>query len=130
MLPMMVLTLAAVTRPFAVTADEQRLSPEEGVLVMRSVMTPQFNPPFRSAFGDLGDFAVIGALPKGVELVDAFTATYKGHRLTMTVSGDRKAFQVMLVPANGCGPSWFSSEKGVIYSGVPLGCQEPASPSS
>jgi len=118
-----VVVLAALaTRPSAI-ASGQGLSADEGVRLMRAVMTPQFNPPFRHAHGDLAQVAALGVLPNGAELVDSYTATYKGYRLVMMASVDRKQFQAMLVPREGCGRSWFGSEKSVIYSGEAMGCR-------
>jgi hypothetical protein len=44
-------------------------------------------------------------------------------RVTLVLSADRRAYQVAIVPTTGCRTSWFSSDAGVIYRGLPLGCQ-------
>jgi len=53
---------------------------------------------------------------------DGSTATLKGYRLRLTLSEDKKRFQVALTPQTGCRTSWFGSETNLIYVGQPLGC--------
>jgi hypothetical protein len=44
------------------------------------------------------------------------------HRVVLTLSTDRRHYQLAIVPDSGCGQAWFSGDGGVIYTGSPLGC--------
>ena len=68
---------------------------------------------------------------QGFELTNDQSGTYKRYRLTIThIAGDKESFQLSLVPANGCGQSWFSNETGLIFVGncVPTAPVPPAAP--
>jgi hypothetical protein len=52
-----------------------------------------------------------------LELINADSGIYKRYKLTVTGVEGLDNYQVSLVPANGCGPSWFSNETGLIFAG-------------
>lgn len=44
------------------------------------------------------------------------------RRLSLVVSGDGVHYALAVVPVDGCGPAWFTSERGLIYQARALGC--------
>jgi hypothetical protein len=52
-----------------------------------------------------------------LQMAGADAATVKGYRLYLTRSEGNRGYLLSLTPAAGCGASWFSSERGVIYTG-------------
>ena len=59
-----------------------------------------------------------------LELIDSTSAKTGGYILSVIPSADGKRFQVSLVPEQGCGVAYFSSENYLIYQGKGLGCPE------
>jgi hypothetical protein len=47
---------------------------------------------------------------------------FRQHIVALTLSEDRRRYQVAIVPEAGCGPAWFTTERGAIYAGQGLGC--------
>jgi hypothetical protein len=47
------------------------------------------------------------------------------RRLEFVLSADATHYQAGVVPAEGCGVAWFTSDRGVIYQARPLGCPGP-----
>ena len=73
-------------------------------LVADPALAPSFEP-FRSQLTVTGDDVDLAA-----------------SRVTLVVSRDRRHYQIAIVPTTGCRTSWFSSDSGTIYRGMPLGC--------
>jgi hypothetical protein len=49
-------------------------------------------------------------------------AAFNGYRVSLILTGDRRRYQIAIVPENGCEPAWFTSERALIYRGHALGC--------
>jgi hypothetical protein len=49
-------------------------------------------------------------------------ATYMGQIVRVLVSADGQRYQVQLVPPSGCGVSFFTDERGLIFEGKVIGC--------
>ncbi len=57
-------------------------------------------------------------------LNDDAVGTLKNYTLSVIASADGKHYQVKLVPAKGCGVSFFTSDPGIIYQAQAFGCNE------
>jgi hypothetical protein len=56
--------------------------------------------------------------------VDSTTVTVLDYILQLTLAEDRRHFQISLTPTapkDDNRPSWFSDDRGVIYTGKPIG---------
>jgi hypothetical protein len=57
-------------------------------------------------------------------LVNSTTVTVQDYTLQLTRADDRTHFQISLTPTaskNDNRPSWFSDDRGVIFTGRPIG---------
>jgi hypothetical protein len=105
----------------SVVAQQETLTPNEGVALVRQVNQILGRLYVRNnAQMMLKDVVADDTFTRaqGFELTNDQSGLYKRYRLTIThIAGDKESYQLSLVPANGCGPSWFSNETGLIFAG-------------
>ena len=116
---MLVIALLGVAQLGAVQQDT--MSATEGVALVRQVNTIMGQLMLRNnAYMTLEDVVMHPTFTRaeGVELTNADSGTYKRYRLTVVGVVGLQSYQLSLVPANGCGPSWFSNETHLIFTGT------------
>lgn len=67
-------------------------------------------------------YQALGDIRTEMAIVDANTVTLRDYRLSLIRSADAKQYQAALVPLKGCATAWFTSERGLIYTGKTLDC--------
>ena len=103
--------------------DPAVLSEEDGLRTMRMLLSAQLSRPEGETYVALVDaLRYVPTVPRPAAQSDSDTAAFKGYRLRMTLSGDKRHFQASLTPEKGCGKSWFSNDQGIIYVGRVLDC--------
>jgi hypothetical protein len=108
--------LASVPAP---PQDAAVLSEDDGLQTMRRLIAAQLDGrPEGERYSTLS-IGLLRRLPtvQSAPHIDPDTVSFKGYRLRMTLSADGRHFQTSLTPESGCGTSWFSDERGVIYVG-------------
>jgi hypothetical protein len=94
----------------------------DGLRTMRMAMSVQANRPFGKA-----GYASAAQVAKALELtgtqVDSERFDFGPYRLMVSVSADKKHFQMSLTPISGCDEAWFGTEANTIYTGKALGCK-------
>jgi hypothetical protein len=102
--------------------QQEVMTPVEGIALVRQINTIMGRLYVRNnAQMTLRDAVMDDTFTRAerFELTNANTGVYKRYRLTIThITGDKESYQLSLVPFTGCGPSWFSNETGLIFSGT------------
>ena len=94
----------------------------DGLRTMRMAMSVQANKPFGSAgYGSVADVAK--ALQLTGTKVDSERFDFGPYRLMVSVSADKRHYQMSLTPLTGCDAAWFGNETNQIYTGKALGCK-------
>ena len=70
----------------------------------------QMNPDFTSAFADLYRARVHNKAP------------IQGFDLAIVVSSDGGSYKLSLTAKDDCSAAYFTDERGIIYTGKPIGC--------
>lgn len=103
-------------------AAPDTMTPIEGLALVKQLNTIMGRLYVRSnAQMDLKDVVEDDTFTRaqGFELLNDQQGLYKRYRVTIThVTGDKESYQLSLVPASGCGPSWFSNETNLIFTGT------------
>lgn len=93
-----------------------------GVALARMVNTAQAH--HRNGYVPLQELVNDSAFARvaGQIVIDGDEIVVGLHRVVLTVNEDRRRYQVSVVSSESCSPAWFSSERGLIYTGKALGC--------
>jgi hypothetical protein len=59
---------------------------------------------------------------KRLHFSQPLNAVPEGYALRLVVSKDSSSYQLSLEEKGDCGTSFFSDERGLIYTGLPIGC--------
>ena len=120
-----VLTTVALSISTGAISLQESLSRAQGVMITRIVVSIEAG---RGECIDLRGVMKLANDPQSgftgtdlsmANLVDSTTVTLRDYTLQLTRADDRKRFQISLTPTvpNDNRPSWFSDDRGVIYTG-------------
>jgi hypothetical protein len=109
-------------------SDSAKLSADEAVALMRMINTAEAEASISSkSYVPLKQLLEARQF-KGHQVLSQMTDDVAGltkdYSLSIIASADGKHYQAKLVPTNGCGVSFFTSDPGIIYQAQALGCNE------
>ncbi len=106
------------------------LSEAEAVQLLRTINTAQLDlrmakHPYASLADLLQHRFLQGAnLASSIVVQDGSTGTVRGYGITVSAVANGKQYTVSLLPTErGCKVALATNESGVIYRGLPLGCE-------
>jgi hypothetical protein len=130
---------AAARQPASQDTSTSSIPFQQGVHVMRVVASAEAavaasrgqardRRPEQNGYGTLAETldviqrdSAVGSLP-GVTIVDTTSASMLDYTLQITRSEDRSHYSATLTPVKGCGLSFFTDDRNVIYTGKSIGC--------
>ena len=125
-----VLATIALSISAGAISSQESLSRAQGLMITRIVLSIEAG---REEYLDLPGVMKLAKDPQSgyagsdlstANLVDSTTVTLQDYTLQLTRADYRKHFQISLTPTAPKGdnrPSWFSDDRGVIYTGKPIG---------
>lgn len=118
-----VMAMAGIGVARAAQTPPAALTEQEGLRMMRQVLSAEMNAPMgkKNGFGTLAD--VLSVTKLDAQTIDTASALIKGYTLRVSRADDRQHVQVTLTPVTGCGTAWFGDERNLIYTGKALGCK-------
>jgi hypothetical protein len=114
--------ISAVAWHTAVVAQQPQENAVDGIRLARAINSAQVSQ--SGTYADVRELIgdpVLSAFAPAIQF-EGEIVRIGNHRIMMVLAADRKHYQFTIVPDSGCGTAWFSSDRGMIYTGRALGC--------